>query len=243
MFEGSLVESRGLVASKTQKWTALGSLTLQCAIAALLIAIPMLRPETLPVSLNAPHITVPELRHTQVVERVARAAASAAAAMSVPTTAPVVEPTRRFVFPLAPSVDDGVAPPTGPATMPFGDGQGLAPLAVIGSPSAGPAVVPRVRDVGPLRVSKGVLNGMLLTPIMPVYPAIAKVAGVQGTVVIEAVISKAGRVERLNVVSGPAMLRNAALDAVSAARYAPYRLNGDPVDVQTTITVVFKMGT
>ena len=83
---------------------------------------------------------------------------------------------------------------------------------------------------------------MLLSPIRPAYPAIAKIAGVQGTVVIEATISKAGRVETLHVVSGPEMLRNAATDAVRDARYAPYQLNGEPVEVQTTITVVFRLG-
>jgi protein TonB len=83
---------------------------------------------------------------------------------------------------------------------------------------------------------------MLLTPITPVYPPIAKAARVQGAVVIEAVISKAGRVESLHVASGPEMLRSAALDAVKAARYTPYRLSGEPVDVQTVITVVFRLG-
>jgi protein TonB len=98
------------------------------------------------------------------------------------------------------------------------------------------------RNNRPVRVSQGVSKGMLLSPIRPVYPVIAKAAGVQGAVVIEAVISKAGHAESLNVVSGPPMLRNAALDAVRQARYAPYRLSGEPVDVQTVITVVFKLG-
>jgi protein TonB len=75
-----------------------------------------------------------------------------------------------------------------------------------------------------------------------VYPAIAKAAGVQGTVVMEAVISKAGRIESLRAVSGPEMLRNSALEAAGAARYRPYLLNGEPTEVQTTITVVFKLG-
>jgi protein TonB len=93
-----------------------------------------------------------------------------------------------------------------------------------------------------MRVSSGVLAGMLLTPIRPVYPVIAKAAGVQGAVVLEAVISKAGRIESLRAVSGPAMLRSAAMEAVQAARYVPYLLNGEPVEVQTTIMVVFQLG-
>jgi protein TonB len=240
MFEGSLVESRGLVASKTQKWTALGSLTLQCVFAALLVSIPMLRPEVLPVNANAPHITVPELRQTQVVQEVTRAAASAAAAMSVPATAPTVEQTRGFVFHGHDSPGNSDHAPVSLGPMKMGNGwSSLAPLVAIGS---APAVVPRARNNQPVRVSSGVVSGLLLAPITPIYPAIAKAARVEGSVVVEAVISKAGRVESLNAVSGPPMLRNAALDAVKAARYAPYKLNGEPVDVQTVITVVFRMG-
>jgi periplasmic protein TonB len=84
--------------------------------------------------------------------------------------------------------------------------------------------------------------GMQLVLIRPVYPQIALVTHTQGTVVVEATISKAGRIESLQAVSGPAMLRQAALDAVAAARYRPYLLSGQPVEVQTRVTVVFKLG-
>jgi protein TonB len=100
----------------------------------------------------------------------------------------------------------------------------------------------RAKAPGPVKVSGGVTEGMLLAPIQPVYPAIAKAAGKQGAVVMEAVISKAGRIESLRVVSGPDILRRAAVDAVQAARYRPYLLSGVPTEVQTTITVVFKLG-
>src|SRR5258705_234446 len=61
-------------------------------------------------------------------------------------------------------------------------------------------------------------------------------------VVVEAVISRKGAIESLRVVSGPQMLQNAALDAIREARYRPFRLNGEPTEVQTTITVNFRMG-
>lgn len=83
---------------------------------------------------------------------------------------------------------------------------------------------------------------MLLSPIKPVYPAIARAARISGTVVVEAVISKAGTIESLRVLNGPDMLRAAALDAIRAARYRPYLLNGEPTEVQTTFTVNFRMG-
>jgi periplasmic protein TonB len=83
---------------------------------------------------------------------------------------------------------------------------------------------------------------MLLTPIRPVYPAIAKAAHVEGRVVIEATISQTGAIESLHVVSGPAMLQSSAIEAIRAARYQPYRLNGQATAVQTTIIVNFRIG-
>ena len=59
---------------------------------------------------------------------------------------------------------------------------------------------------------------------------------------MEAIISKTGRIENLHAVTGPPMLRNAALTAVEAARYKPYLLDGEPTEVQTTITIIFRLG-
>jgi protein TonB len=99
-----------------------------------------------------------------------------------------------------------------------------------------------VKASAPLNVSTGVMEGRLLAPIRPVYPAIAKAAHVEGTVVVEAIISRAGTIESLHVVSGPEMLQRAALDAIREARYQPYRLNGVPTEVETRITVNFRIG-
>jgi len=108
--------------------------------------------------------------------------------------------------------------------------------------SAAVTVAPTQQPATPRSVSSGVMAGMLLAPIQPVYPAIAKAAGISGTVVVEAIISKTGTIESLQVVSGPEMLRRAAIDAIRAARYRPFRLNGEPIEVQTTITVNFRLG-
>ena len=104
------------------------------------------------------------------------------------------------------------------------------------------SVVPAKAPVVPLHVSTGVLQGMLIASIRPVYPAIAKAAGVQGSVVVEAVISRMGTIESLRVVSGPLMLQQAAMDAIREARYQPFRLNGEPTEVETRITVNFRIG-
>lgn len=93
-----------------------------------------------------------------------------------------------------------------------------------------------------VNISAGVATGLLLQKATPVYPAIAKSAHVQGTVVLTATISKSGMIENLLVVSGSPMLRQAALDAVKNWRYKPYLLNNQPVDVATTVSVIFSLG-
>jgi protein TonB len=83
---------------------------------------------------------------------------------------------------------------------------------------------------------------MLLQKTPPIYPPIAKAARVSGTVVLQAKISKSGQIEDLHVVTGPAMLQQAAIDAVKTWRYRPYLLNNDPVEVETTVNVIFTLG-
>jgi TonB family protein len=103
---------------------------------------------------------------------------------------------------------------------------------------------PKVKSAAPTRVSisAGVAGGLLLEKTAPVYPLIAREARVSGTVVIQATITKTGEVENLHVVSGPTMLRQSALDAVKTWRYKPYMVEGEPVDVETTISVNFSLG-
>ena len=93
-----------------------------------------------------------------------------------------------------------------------------------------------------LVISGGVMAGMLVLKTTPIYPPIAKAARVSGTVVLQATISKSGSVESLKVISGPAMLQQAAMDAVRQWRYKPYLLNGEPVEVETTVNVIFTLG-
>lgn len=104
----------------------------------------------------------------------------------------------------------------------------------------GATIAPAVPK-GPVRVSSLVVAGLLLEKVLPVYPAIAKVSHKEGAVVLQATISTMGTIENLRVVSGDPMLRQAALDAVSHWRYRPYLLNGQPVEVETTVNVIFKL--
>ena len=77
--------------------------------------------------------------------------------------------------------------------------------------------------------------------MQPVYPPLARSARIQGTVVLSAVISKAGTMENLRVVSGHPMLVTAAMEAVSQWRYRPYILNHEPIEVETQIIVSFSL--
>jgi protein TonB len=92
-----------------------------------------------------------------------------------------------------------------------------------------------------VNVSAGVAVGMLIQKSTPVYPALAKTARVSGTVVMQAIISKTGTIEDLHVISGPEMLREAALNAVRSWRYRPYTLNNQPIAVETTVNVIFSL--
>jgi periplasmic protein TonB len=110
--------------------------------------------------------------------------------------------------------------------------------------SLGASATPPVRIVPQKRpaVSSGVMEGRKLSGINPRYPAMAIAAHVQGTVMLAATISKTGTIENLRRVSGSPMLAPAAEEAVRTWRYRPYLLNGEPVEVETTVNVVFRLG-
>lgn len=91
------------------------------------------------------------------------------------------------------------------------------------------------------RISQGVMQGYLVQRVQPDYPPLARQARVQGTVVLAATINKQGRIENLQVASGPPMLVAAAIEAVRRWRYRPFLLNGEPVEVSTSITIVFSL--
>jgi len=100
---------------------------------------------------------------------------------------------------------------------------------------------PKVAAPKVVRISEVSLGAAISAP-KPIYPAIARQAHVQGDVVLAATIGKDGSIQNLRVVSGNGMLVNSALDAVRQWRYRPYMLNNEPVEVETSITVKFNMG-
>jgi protein TonB len=107
--------------------------------------------------------------------------------------------------------------------------------------SSTPVAVPKVATPQRVRVSQGVSQGLLIHRVQPMYPPLARQARIQGTVILQAEISKDGSIENLRLISGHPMLAPSAIEAVKQWRYKPYFLNGEPVAVETQITVNFTL--
>jgi periplasmic protein TonB len=237
MFEDSLVESVGRIRTRSRRYV-LGSFLLEAALLAVIILLPYLYPAALPPQyLTVPLIEPPRAPAAQMAEQHAAASPARPRVETIDLTLPSHLPT---------SIHQIVDPAPGNVVI-GGDAMGAGPANGVPAALFGNAPAPRVADVhpprpaGPLRISGGVAEGHLIVPIRPLYPTIAVQMHVQGTVVVEATISTEGRIGNLRVVSGPAILTNAAVEAIRAARYRPYLLNGSPVEVETTITVVFRL--
>ena len=111
--------------------------------------------------------------------------------------------------------------------------------ALSGIMSAAPSV--RTPVLKTVKVSQGVSQGLVLKRVSPDYPAQARQLRIEGTVQLEATISKDGNVTNLKVVSGHPILARAAVDAVKQWKYRPYLLNGSAVEIDTQIAVNFKL--
>ena len=140
--------------------------------------------------------------------------------------------------------DEAPPPSTGvmggvPGGVPGGSMGGVIG-GIIGQTTAAP-VVPKVATPQRVRVSQGVSEGLLVHQVRPSYPPLARAARIQGSVVLQAVIGKDGAIQNLRLISGHPMLAPAAIEAVKQWRYKPYFLNGEPVEVDTQITVNFTL--
>lgn len=242
MFDDSLMESTGRIRTHA-KWLAIGSFLLQATLLCMLILYPLLHPEALPKQVMTRLFLAPPPPPSQAqlptrTEVLHRTAPATLVSLSLPSKIPA-HPSMQPDEPTAPEDIVGLDRASGDSSSNmlknfFGDGAGPAPHVVEAKP-------PTTRT-GPFRISRGVAEGHLLEPIRPVYPAIARAARIQGTVVIEATISKTGTVMNAHAISGPPMLIQAALTAIEQARYQPYKLSGEAVEVETTINVQFTLG-
>jgi protein TonB len=213
---------------------------LNAAVVAVMILIPLLYPEALPKTAMLAMVSAPPPPPAAPPPPVAAVRTVRSVAALDPYTAPTKVPTR-----IDTTRDD--PPPsalsTGVVSMSDPGAGSIGPAGAMGLGDPPPLVkVAPPKSIGPTRVSSGVVAGNKLSGPSPVYPAIAKAAHVSGAVVLHAIISKAGTIQSLQVVSGPEMLRASAVAAVEEWRYRPYLLNGDPTEVDTTITVNFSFG-
>ena len=111
-----------------------------------------------------------------------------------------------------------------------------SPVAPPSNRSNSSSLTTRIRLGGQVQAAK------LISEPQAIYPALARQARIQGTVVLHAIIGKEGHVNELHVISGHPLLIQAALDAVKQWRYQPTVLNDQPVEVDTTISVIFVLG-
>ena len=229
-----MMESSGRLVTRSKYYTFFGAL-LNLGLLAALVLFPLLHPEALPKSATTALLLAP---------------APPPASPPPPSPArahPVVREISEFLAPSRIPKQIRMAPDTA-QPVPSGtrvqgmEAAGAAPAGLfdlVGGPALPVVQAPLPKKVA---VSQGVMAGNILVKPEPTYPAIAKAARIQGTVILSATISKSGTIENLTVVSGPQMLVPAAVDAVHNWRYRPYLLNGQPVEVQTLVNVTFTLG-
>jgi protein TonB len=222
-----------------RSWTTLTSFGLQVLALGLLFLLPVLKTVGLP---SARTVSTPiTLGHRSPMPL-------AASPRTVAPTAAQSTVIPRLVAPghvprTIPAPDDAsLQPPPGGPGGPIGTGPyagaGDGPLLPLlsGTNVVMPILRPTIAHA--IRTST-MLEGNLIRRVEPVYPPLARTARIQGSVVLSALIDKAGAIENLHALSGPPMLVPAAVSAVSQWRYRPYILNSEPIEVETQITVNF----
>jgi len=244
MFEDSLIESGGKLKTKRGATTVL-SFILQFALVGVLVLLPLLFTEALPKQqlmtflVAPPPPPPPPPPPAAVPVRVVKQIQSDLVNGQLRTPTKIPEKVQMIKEEEAPPPSMSAAGVVGgvPGGVPGGQMGGV----IGGIISSTPVAVPKVATPQRVRVSQGVSQGLLVRKIQPNYPPLARQARIQGQVVLQAEISKDGSIENLHLISGHPMLAPAAIDAVKQWKYKPYFLNGEPVEVETQITVIFSL--
>lgn len=243
MFEDSLLES-GNRLKKRSPWATVFSFVFQIGLLCVLILIPLIYTEALPkqqlmtflVAPPPPPPPPPPPAAAPIVKQVKIQTELDNGQLRTPTAIPKKIAIIREDETPPPSAGAGVVGGV-PGGVPGGQMGGV----IGGIISSTPVAVPKVATPQRIRVSQGVTEGLLLRKVQPAYPPLARSARIQGQVVLQAVIGKDGTIQNLRAISGHPMLTPAAIDAVKQWRYKPYFLNGEPVEVDTQITVNFTL--
>jgi len=240
MFEDSLIESGNKLKTKRLGTTVL-SFLLQVGLIGILILIPLIYTDALPKGnlmtfLVAPPPPPPPPPPPAAAIKVVKIQSEVInGQLRTPTKIPdKVQMSKEEEAP--PDLGGGV-----PGGVPGGIPGGSTGGVMGGILNSANTAIPKVATPQRVRVSTGVATGLLIKKVTPNYPQLAKQARIQGTVVLQAEISKDGTIQNLQLISGHPMLAPAAIEAVRQWRYKPYLLNGEPVAVETTVQVNFSL--
>jgi protein TonB len=241
MFEDSLIESGNKLKTKRLGTTIL-SFLLQVGLICILILIPLIYTDALPKGnlmtfLVAPPPPPPPPPPPAAAVKVVKIQSEVInGQLRTPTKIPnKVQMIKEEEAP--PDLGAGGVPGGVPGGIPGGSTGGV----MGGILSSANAAIPKVATPQRVRVSSGVSTGLLIKKVTPNYPQLAKQARIQGSVVLQAEISKEGTIQNLQLISGHPMLAPAAIEAVKQWRYKPYLLNGEPVAVETQVVVNFSL--
>ena len=243
MFD-DLVESSPTSKKTNKPWTVVLSMVFQVAFLAILLLIPLIYTEALPKTMMAtllvapppPPPPPPPPAAVQVVKVKPMAHLMQAGKLVQPRAIPKdVKIIREEAEPpdMSGAVTGGV-----PGGVPGGQAGGVMGGIIGGIGNAPP---PPKMTQKRITVGGNVVAAKIINRITPAYPPLARQTRIQGTVKLHAIIAKDGTVQQLEVLSGHPLLVQAALDAVRQWRYQPTLLNGDPVEVDTTIDVIFSL--
>ena len=239
LFAEALLETR----AANRGWTTLVTYVAEAILVGLVVVAPMLNTMVLPTMRVSAPLAVRALGDPTSTPPPQSAGHSLG--MQSPSSPSALLAPRQIPLHVLPEGEE-VSPPVIPGSgsgMQGKNGPGDANGVLWGMPG-GNAVVPTLVPSSPppsrLRVSQ-LSPADLISGPRPQYPAMARLARIEGTVVLNAVIARDGSIQRLQALSGHPMLVSAAVDAVRQWRYRPYILNGEAVEVETQITVNFKL--
>ena len=251
LFADSLLETSG-GQRKQKAWATIVSLVLQCFLVSVLVLVPLWFTDVLPKQQLVTFLVAPPPPPPPPPP-----AAPAPAAVKVVKIATDIVNGRLQTPGRMPEkvqvIKEAEPPPliasTGgviggvPGGIPGGQLGGVIGRIINATPSL--AAVAKLSKPAPtvqrMRLSQGVTKGMVVYRIEPTYPPLARQARIQGVVVLTAMIDKDGNIQNLRLVSRHPMLAPAAIDAVKHWRYKPFLLNGQPLEVETTVTVRFQL--
>ena len=233
MFREVLLESTPGM-RKRSRWAMATAIAVELAVGAVLVLMPLVSTGIIPLKAT---VIVPTTQYTPLQSRESVPRSGGHGTASVPEARIVpVSTSDQIYHPFGkkqPEDSPVGPPPLNPCTDNCGNSN-TAGLVPSGTP------IPVPPPAKPLMISH-TTEAMLVSKVVPEYPAIAKISGIQGDVRLHAFVARDGTIQSLTVLGNPPpILAQAALSAVQQWKYRPYFLNGEPVEIETFITVTFR---